>query len=198
MPVVINGTTGVTTPGLDASGTNKFATTIGVGGATPAASGAGITFPATQSASTDANTLDDYEEGTWNPVLTYSTTLTNTSPSTTKSLGAGRGSYIKIGKMVYFTVGLFYSDVGVEFISSSISLPFQADSTTDGVGSVNAYYMKARYNTTSPTNLTSNSQIVSSGTAVTTVWSAYSDGGSYSWFTSLTYAYWSGCYRAAS
>jgi hypothetical protein len=41
------------------------ATTLGVGGATAAASGAGITFPATQSASSDANTLDDYEEGSW-------------------------------------------------------------------------------------------------------------------------------------
>ena len=39
-------------------------TTIGVGAATPSASGAGITFPATQSASTDANTLDDYQEYT--------------------------------------------------------------------------------------------------------------------------------------
>jgi hypothetical protein len=38
---------------------------IGIGGATPTASGTGITFPATASASTNANTLDDYEEGTW-------------------------------------------------------------------------------------------------------------------------------------
>jgi hypothetical protein len=30
----------------------------------------GIAFPATQSASADANTLDDYEEGTWTPVYT--------------------------------------------------------------------------------------------------------------------------------
>jgi hypothetical protein len=28
----------------------------------------GITFPATQVPSADANTLDDYEEGTWTPV----------------------------------------------------------------------------------------------------------------------------------
>jgi hypothetical protein len=47
--------------------TPSFATTIGVGGATAAASGAGITFPATISASSNANTLDDYEEGTWTP-----------------------------------------------------------------------------------------------------------------------------------
>ena len=91
MPVTINGTSGITTPGLDASGTNKFATTIGVGGATPSASGAGVTFPATQSASTSANTLDDYEEGTFSPTIegwtgTYSTQF---------------GVYTKIGNLVY-------------------------------------------------------------------------------------------------
>jgi hypothetical protein len=60
MTIILDGTTGIT----NNSGTLISATTVGVGGATPAASGAGITFPATQSASTDANTLDDYEEGT--------------------------------------------------------------------------------------------------------------------------------------
>jgi hypothetical protein len=34
---------------------------------------AGVTFPATQSASADANTLDDYEEGTFTPTFTFST-----------------------------------------------------------------------------------------------------------------------------
>jgi len=47
---------------------------LSVGGATPATSGFGITFPATQSASSDANTLDDYEEGTWTPVFTAAST----------------------------------------------------------------------------------------------------------------------------
>lgn len=32
-----------------------------------------IVFPATQVSSADANTLDDYEEGTWTPVLTFAT-----------------------------------------------------------------------------------------------------------------------------
>jgi hypothetical protein len=45
--------------------TPSFTTTIGVGGATASASGAGITFPATFSNSTNANTLDDYEEGSF-------------------------------------------------------------------------------------------------------------------------------------
>jgi hypothetical protein len=31
----------------------------------------GITFPATAVAASDANTLDDYEEGTWTPVVSF-------------------------------------------------------------------------------------------------------------------------------
>jgi hypothetical protein len=94
MPVTINGTSGITTPGLDASGTNKFATTIGVGGATPSASGAGITFPATQSTSSDANTLDDYEEGTWTP------TIFGGSTAGTTTYNVQEGRYTKIGRQV--------------------------------------------------------------------------------------------------
>jgi len=67
-------------------------TTIGVGAATPSASGAGITFPATQSASSDANTLDDYEEGTWTPSQGAGLTVTGTFTSS--------GTYTKIGRQV--------------------------------------------------------------------------------------------------
>ena len=63
-------------------------TTIGVGGATPSGSGSGITFPATQSASTDPNTLDDYEEGTWTPA------------NSSTSYSAQSGFYIKVGLQV--------------------------------------------------------------------------------------------------
>ena len=54
--------------------------------------GTGITFPATQSASTDVNTLDDYEEGTWTPTVasgTGSITAYNAS-----------GQYRKVGGLV--------------------------------------------------------------------------------------------------
>ena len=57
-------------------------------------SGTGITFPATQSASSNANTLDDYEEGTWTPTFAGETTA-----GTTTYL-VQRGGYIKIGSMV--------------------------------------------------------------------------------------------------
>ena len=75
------------------------ATTMGVGGATPAASGSGITFPATQSASTDANTLDDYEEGTWTPVNASIASIT---------LSVTQARYIKIGRLVFVTCYLDY------------------------------------------------------------------------------------------
>ncbi len=69
-------------------------TTISVGNAVPSSSGAGITFPATQSASSDANTLDDYEEGTWTPVLQGSGTAGNFNQS------VSTGKYTKVGNMV--------------------------------------------------------------------------------------------------
>jgi len=95
----LNGALGATTPStvvattVVASSTIKGASTIAVGNATPSASGAGITFPATQSASTDANTLDDYEEGTWTPAVTL-----NTGTATTYSNQSG--TYTKTGRVV--------------------------------------------------------------------------------------------------
>jgi hypothetical protein len=79
-----------------------IATTMGVGGATPSTSGSGITFPATQSASTNANTLDDYEEGTWTP------RVQGTGGANTGQTGTFSGTYTKIGRIVtvYFNVAL--------------------------------------------------------------------------------------------
>jgi hypothetical protein len=75
-------------------------TTIGVGAATPSGSGSGITFPATQSASTDANTLDDYEEGDWTAVLSGAST------AGTGTYSAQTGKYTKIGRQVSLTCNL--------------------------------------------------------------------------------------------
>jgi hypothetical protein len=63
-------------------------------GATVSVSGTGITFPATQSASTNVNTLDDYEEGTWTPQAgSESGAFTQT--------GTFSGKYVKIGRWVW-------------------------------------------------------------------------------------------------
>ena len=90
--VSIGNTTDPGAGNLSVTGTGKYGTTVSVGAATPSASGAGITFPATQSASTDVNTLDDYEEGTWTPSLTIGVgSLTYTTQT---------GTYTKIGRLV--------------------------------------------------------------------------------------------------
>jgi hypothetical protein len=69
----------------------KAHNTIGVGNATPSTSGAGITFPATLDPSSNANTLDDYEEGTWTPALGGFSSIT---------YSAQTGTYTKIGNVV--------------------------------------------------------------------------------------------------
>jgi hypothetical protein len=86
--------------GVTSDGTRITAsTTIGVGGATPSTSGSGITFPATQSASSNANTLDDYEEGTWTPAYkqTDGTAISENTPN------ASTYKYTKIGNVVCLT-----------------------------------------------------------------------------------------------
>jgi hypothetical protein len=77
------------------AGTVQTFSTVSVGNATPSSSGAGITFPATQSASSDANTLDDYEEGTWSPAITPGSGSLTTHTSS--------GTYTKIGRTVHIT-----------------------------------------------------------------------------------------------
>jgi len=63
---------------------------------TPTTSGTGITFPATQSASSDANTLDDYEEGFFT-----ATTIPSTAGTITLNSGIDKLAYTKIGRVVY-------------------------------------------------------------------------------------------------
>jgi hypothetical protein len=89
---------------INSDGNVALAKNIGLGGATPSTSGTGITFPATASASTDANTLDDYEEGTWTPTLS----ITGGGSIT---LSGQHGSYTKIGRVVYLTSYILVTSV---------------------------------------------------------------------------------------
>lgn len=94
--------TGIITITPPATNTNRAITlpdaagAIVVSGTTPSLNG--ITFPATQSASADANTLDDYEEGTWTPVATVGFTIVGATVAS--------GSYTKIGNLVQVTGSL--------------------------------------------------------------------------------------------
>jgi hypothetical protein len=121
MSIVLDGTSGLTTN----SGTLISASTIGVGGATPSTSGSGISFPATQSASSDANTLDDYEEGTWTPTVTGSTT------AGTGTYSSQLGRYTKVGRLVSLEVYLIWSaHTGTGNLQFS-NLPFTVNSSVN-------------------------------------------------------------------
>jgi len=85
------------------AGKASFPSTIGVGGATASASGAGISFPSAISLSTDPNTLDDYEEGTWVPTV-IGTTVAGTASYTVQT-----GVYTRIGQLVYVAARVDYS-----------------------------------------------------------------------------------------
>jgi len=122
----------------DGGGNVEFTAKDGSSWALPGAlvqTGTGITFPATQSASSNANTLDDYEEGTF----TISA-IPSTSGSITLYAGSNPASYTKIGRMV--TVSGF---VYVQSVSSPVGvlritgLPFairNQDPSGRGAGSV--------------------------------------------------------------
>ena len=87
--------------------------------------GGQITFPATAVPSANANTLDDYEEGTWTP--------TGFPGGYTSSSVSGR--YTKIGRMVHVTCNLTFSAVNAGNNSSCTftGLPFAPANTTAGV-----------------------------------------------------------------
>ena len=85
----------------------------------------GITFPATQSASSDANTLDDYEEGTWTPVISGSST------NPTVGYNFRYATYVKVGRLV--TLNAHFRTSSVSGGSGDVwitGLPFAVDNTS--------------------------------------------------------------------
>jgi hypothetical protein len=103
------------------------------------AAGAGqIQFPATQNASANANTLDDYEEGTWTATLTFRTSSTG---SLTYVRNTGR--YIKIGALVFVSVYINWSANGFSASSGALQLsglPFAPSGETNYRGGLNITY----------------------------------------------------------
>jgi hypothetical protein len=89
-----------------------------------AATSGQIKFPATQNDSADANTLDDYEEGTWTPV--YSP---NAGSFTTMTMSTLSPTYTKFGNRVSISALVRTSDVSVGTASgvlSIVGLPFSS------------------------------------------------------------------------
>jgi trimeric autotransporter adhesin len=86
--------------------------TVALEGAVPN-SGTGITFPATQSASSNANTLDDYEEGTWTPNV-----------GGTATYSAQKGLYTRVGRVVNIIYDITITTIGTGSTSTISGLPF--------------------------------------------------------------------------
>ena len=106
----------------------KIGETLALQGAT-SQTGTGITFPATQSASSNANTLDDYEEGTFTP------TITADSSNPTISYTYRDARYTKIGNAVYIDIYLMINTTSGGSGGVNITgLPFSV-----AAGSTNAY-----------------------------------------------------------
>ena len=90
---------------LDISGASDLAGLLTV-------SSGQIAFPGTQSASTGANTLDDYEEGAWTPACANSTE------------GAQNGFYTKIGRVCYISLSFSITSISSGNPSQISGLPF--------------------------------------------------------------------------
>jgi hypothetical protein len=115
--------------GVEAMRLNSTANLVLKGG-TVGANGVGVTFPATQVASSDANCLDDYEEGTFTP------TVIGTTTAGTATYASQVGRYTKVGRVVQFQIDINYS-AGTGTGNLQIDgLPFQNSS---GLAAISTY-----------------------------------------------------------
>jgi len=89
----------------------------------------GIGFPVTQVASSDANTLDDYEEGTYTATLTP-----GTSGSISLLAAFNELSYTKVGRLVTVTGYLIVTSVSSPVGNIALNLPFTPATLTDRAG----------------------------------------------------------------
>lgn len=88
---------------------------LSLAGASTTATGTGIAFPATQSASSDVNTLDDYEEGTWTP-----------SVGGTATYGTRNATYTKIGDTVRCYFDITITSIGTGSVGTLSGFPFSS------------------------------------------------------------------------
>lgn len=89
-----------------------------------------IQFPGAQNASSGANTLDDYEEGTWTPTLTF-----DTPGDLSVTYGFNTGTYTKVGRAVHVQCTLATSAFTHTTAAGSCrisGLPFANGSSLEG------------------------------------------------------------------
>jgi hypothetical protein len=111
------------TAGVERLRINAGAPILCLAGGSTTATGTGIAFPATQSASSDANTLDDYEEGSWTPTDASGAGLT---------FSTATGSYEKIGRTVIARARVIYPSTANTNQATMGSLPFQPNAENTG------------------------------------------------------------------
>ena len=122
------------TGGSESLRLSKDSKAVILAGGNTSANGTGITFPATQSASSNANTLDDYEEGT------YTCTVTRNGGTFTVT-----GYYTKVGRLVNAYASIPYdASTGTGNSLQAASLPF-----TNNAGTTAAVTAGLMYNMTS-------------------------------------------------
>ena len=109
------------TGGQIIAGSNTLLTTSGL-----IYANAGIAFPGTQASSADANTLDDYEEGTWTPVDGSGAGLSFSNTS-------GNCIYTKIGRTVFASFRVTYPSTANGSFAYIGGLPFATANTTVNV-----------------------------------------------------------------
>lgn len=117
------GSSNLSTTGTLAAGATTVTGLLDISGA----SSGQLKFPATQNASADANTLDDYEEGTFTPTLRFG----GASVGMTFTTQAGR--YTKIGRLVTIQIELILSAKGSSTGNATIgALPFTIGAVPQG------------------------------------------------------------------
>jgi hypothetical protein len=96
---------------------------LSLSGGSTTATGTGIAFPAVFNASSDVNTLDDYEEGSWSPTFSGFT------------IGNATGiayEYVKIGRICLATVSFVWGSTSTSSGDWGITLPFTAANSGGG------------------------------------------------------------------
>jgi hypothetical protein len=160
------------------SATSATITQYGIGlGTAVASNGTGLAFPATQSASSDVNTLDDYEEGTFTPTCSTTTTV-------------ALGTYVKVGSLVLFSIRLTVTS-NASSSAFTIAMPFAASS--DDTTRAGGFFAYTNGGSANPSNTT----FMMSGSGAAQL-SAYTTGGANSPCSNFNASYWiGGQYRTA-
>lgn len=95
----------------------------------------GIKFPATQVPSADGNTLDDYEEGSWTPSISCTST-----PGTWVPGGTNGGRYVRVGQMFIASFSCHGTFSGGSGNARIAGLPFQFNGNAYGAHAYISYY----------------------------------------------------------